>query len=159
MADIIRHGNAVWVGDLRGGNGKVSTASGALTDLPYSFPSRFEHGNGTNPEELIAAAHASCFSMALSNGLSSAGHTPTEIRTQASLVLARGQSGFKVTRIHLATEGIVPGIDEAAFKEAAETAKKNCPISVLLGPGLEEITLDASLSTDQSQEMKKEDQV
>ncbi len=143
MADILRHAHASWAGDLRGGTGKASTESGALRDATVTFPSRFESGSGSNPEELIAAAHAACFSMALSGVLGAQGHAPKEIRTKATLTLSRAESGFKITKIHLETEGEVPGIDEAAFMAAAEKAKETCPISTLLKPGLQELTVDA----------------
>ena len=123
-----------------------TTGSSGLRDLNYSFHSRFETGPGTNPEELIAAAHASCFSMALSKILGDQGKTPERISTQATLTMAKTDTGFKITKVHLATEGRVPGFDEAGFRQAAEKAKDNCPISVLLKPGLEEVTLEAKLS-------------
>ena len=109
----------------------------------YSFASRFEDGDGTNPEELIAAAHAGCFSMALSAGLGRAGYTPTSVSTRASVHIERGDSGFRISRIDLDTEADVPGIDQAAFQEQAEAAKQGCPVSqALAGP---EITLTARL--------------
>ena len=145
MPDIQRHASASWSGDLQSGTGHASTESGALRDATITFPSRFETGTGSNPEELLAAAHASCFNMALSGGLSRQGHPPQEIRTKATLTLAKGESGFKITEIHLDTEGRVEGIDEAAFKAAAEQAKETCPVSVLLKPGLEAVTLHARL--------------
>ena len=146
MPDILRHASGTWAGDLQTGTGTASTESGALHDAKVSFASRFnEPMTGSNPEELIAAAHASCFSMALSATLGRQGHTPRKISTKATLTLKRGESGFKVTKIHLETECDVPGIDEATFKQAAETAKDTCPISTLLKPGLEALTLDARL--------------
>jgi lipoyl-dependent peroxiredoxin len=146
MPDILRHASGTWSGDLQSGTGTASTESGALRDAKVSFTSRFEDGvTGSNPEELIAAAHASCFSMALSATLGRQGHTPKQIRTQATLTLNKGEGGFKVTKIHLDTEGDVPGIDEATFRKAAETAKETCPISVLLRPGLEALTVNARL--------------
>jgi osmotically inducible protein OsmC len=145
MPDLLRHASARWAGDLTSGNGTASTESGALKDAKVNFSSRFESGAGSNPEELIAAAHASCFSMALANNLSKAGHVPEEIRTQATLTLNKGPNGFKITKIHLDTEGSVPGIDQAAFAEAAEQTKKTCPVSVLLLPGLEEASVSAKL--------------
>ncbi len=146
MPDILRHASGTWAGDLQTGTGTASTESGALHDAKVSFATRFnEPMTGSNPEELIAAAHASCFSMALSATLGRQGHTPRKISTKATLTLKRGESGFKVTKIHLETEGDVPGIDEATFKQAAETAKDTCPISTLLKPGLEALTLDARL--------------
>lgn len=145
MADLKRSGSAVWKGDLRSGEGRATTQSGALTDAKVTFPSRFEDGTGSNPEELIAAAHAACFSMALSAGLSRQGTPPDEIRTTATVTLSKGDSGFRVTGVHLETEGRVPGIDAAAFEQAAQGAKENCPISQLLKPGLQNLTLDAKL--------------
>jgi osmotically inducible protein OsmC len=145
MADLVRTGSATWNGDLRSGNGTTSTGGDGLRDLNYSFRSRFEEGPGTNPEELIASAHASCFSMALSKILGDRGQTPQSIRTKANVTMRKTDTGFKVSKVHLETEGRVPGIDEAAFREAADTAKENCPISVLLKPGLESMTLEARL--------------
>jgi len=145
MADIERHASASWSGDLRTGTGKASTESGVLHDATITYPSRFEQATGSNPEELIAAAHAACFSMALSGVLSGQGTPPQEIRTKGTLTLHKGESGFKITRIHLETEGRVLGVDEATFRAAAEKAKETCPVSTLLKPGLEAITLDARL--------------
>jgi osmotically inducible protein OsmC len=145
MADIIRTGTASWDGDLRSGKGITSTGSGGLRDLNYSFRSRFENGQGTNPEEMIASAHAACFSMALSMILGDQGHPPQNISTKANLTLSKTESGFKVSKIHLQTEGRVSGIDEPTFRKAAETAKENCPISKLLKPGLESLTLESKL--------------
>ena len=110
---------------------------------PYSFASRFEDGTGTNPEELIAAAHAGCFSMALSGALGRAGHDPTRVHTTADVHLEKLEAGFRIVRIDLNTEAEVPGIDDAQFQEVAEGAKKNCPVSVVLAGA--EITLDAKL--------------
>jgi lipoyl-dependent peroxiredoxin len=146
MPDILRHASGTWSGNLQSGTGTASTESGALHDAKVSFTSRFEEGvTGSNPEELIAAAHAECFSMALSATLGRQGHTPNIIRTKATLTLNKGEAGFKITGMHLETEGDVPGIDEATFKQAAETAKETCPISALLKPGLAALTLDARL--------------
>lgn len=145
MTDLLRTATGTWAGDLRTGHGSASTESGALKEARMSFDTRFDTTPGSNPEELLAAAHAACFSMALSGALGRMGHTPTEIRTQATLTLHKGTQGFKITKIHLSTEGKVPGIDQAKFQEAAEGAKSNCPVSVLLKPGLEEISLDAKL--------------
>jgi osmotically inducible protein OsmC len=147
MADILRRASATWSGDLVGGNGTASTESGALQDVQVTFKSRFENSGQSNPEELIAAAHASCFSMALANNLSKVGHVPDQIRTQATLTLSRRDNGFKITAIHLDTEGSVPGLDQAAFAEAAEQTKQTCPVSVLLLPGLEEATVSAKLNS------------
>jgi osmotically inducible protein OsmC len=137
-----RTANAVWEGTLREGKGKVKLGSGAF-EGQYSFASRFEEGTGTNPEELIGAAHAGCFSMALAAGLTKAGHNPTRISTNASVSLEKVGEGFKITTIELTTEGDVPGIDEKTFLDAAETAKKNCPVSQALA-GVE-INLKATL--------------
>lgn len=145
MAEFHRHANSTWKGDLRSGAGVVSTESGALTDTKVAFVSRFENAGGSNPEELIAAAHAACFSMALANGLSGAGHVPDSVSTAATVTLSMGAGGPKVTKIHLATEGVVPGIDQVAFQRFAEETKQGCPISKLLLPGLEEMTLEATL--------------
>ena len=145
MAEFHRTANSTWKGDLRSGAGVVSTQSGALSDTQVTFVSRFENAGGSNPEELIAAAHAACYSMALANGLSSAGHVPDSVHTTASVTLSMGQGGPKVTKIHLVTEGSVPGIDQATFAKFAEETKMGCPISKLLLPGLEEMTLEATL--------------
>lgn len=140
-----RNGNAVWRGNLVDGNGELSSGSGALASQPYSFKTRFvsEDGKlGTNPEELIGAAHAACFSMALSGQLTNAGSPPEEIRTTATVSLEKQDVGFTITRIHLSVEARVPGIDDAKFREIAEKAKAGCPVSRALKP---EITLDAKL--------------
>ncbi|MGE0759043.1 MAG: OsmC family protein [Pirellulaceae bacterium] len=126
-----RSAHAAWEGDLKGGKGTMKFGSGAF-DGAYSFSSRFENGAGTNPEELIAAAHAGCFSMALSHGLSQAGFPPASVRTTADVHLEKGSSGFSIPRINLVTEATVPGIDEGEFQRQAETAKQNCPVSKLL---------------------------
>src|SRR3954467_15695953 len=111
MADIIRQGQAHWTGDLKSGSGKTGTGSGVLRDLPYSVPSRFENGKGTNPEELIAAAHASCFSMMLAKLLGDAKKTPRDIRTKATLTLAQRGGGWKISAVHLETEVSGDGLD------------------------------------------------
>src|SRR5512145_674985 len=147
MADIQRQATATWTGDVRNGKGTASTTSSALRDVPITFPSRFETGTGSNPEELIAAAHAACFSMQLSANLSTLGHPPQEIRTSATLTLRKDESGIKITKIHLETAGKVTGIDAETFNTAAQKAKESCPVSALLKPGLEELTLDARLSS------------
>src|SRR3954469_19221094 len=121
-----RSATARWEGGLQGGKGTMRLGSGAF-EGQYSFSSRFEEGTGTNPEELIGAAHAGCFSMALPAALERAGHAPTSIDTSARVPLERGDSGFRISRIDLSTTADVPGIDAAAFAEQAETAKKNCP--------------------------------
>lgn len=147
MADIVREATAIWKGSLQKGQGATSTGSGALSDAPYSFPSRFESGQGTNPEELVASAHASCFSMALSMVLGQQGHEPEEIRTRAQLTLVQTGDGFKISKVHLETHGRVPNISDDEFQSAAEAAKENCPVSMLLKPGLDELTLAAGLES------------
>src|SRR5687767_7437659 len=138
----IRTAKAQWDGNLPQGRGTMSFGSGAWSGA-YSFKSRFEEGTGTNPEELIAAAHAGCFSMAFSGTLGRNGHEPRSISTTASVHLNKTEAGFRVQRIDLVTEADVPGIDEATFQDLAKTSKENCPISVLLSSV--EITLDAKL--------------
>ena len=126
-----RHAEATWNGDLKSGTGNFSGASGAIKG-PYSFGTRFENAPGTNPEELIGAAHAACFSMALAAGLGKAGHQPKSIRTTADVSIDKVGEGFKITKILLKTEGQVPGIDEATFKDFAEKTKTGCPVSQAL---------------------------
>lgn len=126
-----RTASAVWEGTLKDGSGRVRLGSGAF-EGQYSFASRFEEGMGTNPEELIGAAHAGCFSMALAAGLTRAGFKPTRISTNAAVRLEKVGEGFKITTIQLDTEAEVPGIEESTFIEQAETAKKNCPVSQAL---------------------------
>jgi osmotically inducible protein OsmC len=138
-----RTSSALWEGNLRDGSGTMKLGSGAF-EGSYSFVSRFESGAGTNPEELIAAAHAGCFSMALSNGLSQAGFTPTSIATSATVHLDRVADGFGITKIDLDTVGIVPGIDDAKFQEVAAAAKAGCPVSKVLTGA--KITLSARLA-------------
>jgi len=145
MGDITRQGKAQWNGGLKDGTGKTSAGSGSFSDLPYSVPSRFESGKGTNPEELIASAHASCFSMMLAKILGDQNKTAKQISTTATLTMRMDASGPKITKIHVATEASVPGMDGAAFQKAAEEAKNKCPISVLLKPGLESLTFEAKL--------------
>lgn len=137
-----RTGSAVWNGTLKAGSGTMKLGSGAY-EGPYSFQSRFESGSGTNPEELIGAAEAGCFSMALSSNLEKAGHPPKNIRTTATVKLEMVGGGPKITTIDLAVEAEVPGIDEAKFNEQAELTKKNCPVSVALAGT--QINLDAKL--------------
>ena len=127
----VRTANAVWEGDLKSGKGTMKFGGGAFSGQ-YSFASRFEEGTGTNPEELIGAAHSGCFSMAFSNGLAKAGFTPTRVETTAKVYLEKVDAGFKITRIELETTGTVPGIDNAKFQEIAEGAKKGCPVSQAL---------------------------
>ena len=139
---VARKAEAQWQGDLPSGQGSMSLGTGAYTGA-YSFQSRFESGEGTNPEELIAAAHAGCFSMALSHGLASAGHKPERVHTTATVNLEKQDAGFAITRIQLVCEARVPGIDEATFSQQADTAKKNCPVSKALSAT--PIDLDARL--------------
>ena len=145
MPDIQRNASAHWSGELLRGAGKTSTGSGVLNDVPYSVPSRFENGKGTNPEELIAAAHASCFSMMLAKLLGDAKKTPRDIHTNASLTLSNASGGWKITKIHLQTEVSAEGLDADTLNRVAGQAKEQCPISVLLKPGLESLTLDVKL--------------
>jgi osmotically inducible protein OsmC len=137
-----RKANAVWQGGLKGGKGAVSAESGALKSLPYSFATRFENTPGTNPEELIAAAHAACFSMALSAQLGNANLTPSSIETSAALTLEKLDSGWTITAIHLDVVGHVPNADDAAFQKAAADAKAGCPVSKVLKAN---ITMSARL--------------
>lgn len=127
----VRSADAVWEGDLKSGKGTMKFGGGAFEGA-YSFSSRFEEGKGTNPEELIAAAHAGCFSMAFSGGLGRAGFTPKRVSTHAKATLEKVGEGFRITTIELSTEGVVPGIDEKKFQEVADSAKKNCPVSQAL---------------------------
>jgi len=138
-----RNASAHWEGGLKDGKGTVSTESGVLSGTQYSFSTRFESGKGTNPEELIAAAHAGCFSMALSHGLAQAGFTPRRVHTVAKVHLEKTADGFGIPRIDLQTDADVPGISEDVFRQQAETAKKNCPVSKLFKGA--EITLNARL--------------
>ena len=145
MANIIRIATATWQGDLKSGGGTTSTTSGALKDTKITFAARFENAPGANPEELIAAAEAACYSMALSSNLGKAGFTPTSIHSKATLTMAT-EGGFRITGIHLDTEAQVPGIDTQKFAEIAEATKEGCPVSTLLKPGLQSLTLSAKLA-------------
>jgi osmotically inducible protein OsmC len=137
-----RSASAVWKGGLQDGRGTVSTESGALSNIPYTFRMRFENEKGTNPEELVAAAHAACFSMALSLFLGQAGMTAESIDTKATVTLDKVGDGFAVTSSHLQTKVRIPNADTAKFQQAVETAKSGCPISKLLNA---RITMDATL--------------
>jgi osmotically inducible protein OsmC len=137
-----RNASAVWQGGLKDGKGTISTDSGVLDKTQYSFSTRFEDGQGTNPEELIAAAHAGCFSMALSGQLGNAGMTAESINTTASVTLEKTDAGFTITKVHLDVTAKIPGADSAAFETAANNAKAGCPVSRLLKA---EITMDARL--------------
>jgi len=137
-----RSGSAVWKGGLKDGTGNVSTESGVLANIPYNFSKRFESEKGTNPEELIAAAHAACFSMALSAQLGNAGMKAESINTTATVSLEQVEGGFAVTSSHLETTVRIPNADKAAFDKAVENAKSGCPISKLLNA---KITMNAKL--------------
>lgn len=139
---MIRKASAVWNGSLKDGKGTISTDSGVLSSTPYSFATRFESARGTNPEELIAAAHAGCFTMALSAELGKAGITPESLETSAAVTLEKLEAGFTVTKVHLDVSARIPNADEAAFQKAAQSAEANCPISRLLKA---EITMTARL--------------
>lgn len=140
MAGIERTATGAWQGDLRSGSGTIDATSGVLSSTPFTFATRFENAKGTNPEELIAAAHAACYSMAFSNYLSQQGHVPESIVTRATITLDNGI----INRMKLVTRGRVAGLDDATFKRLADEAEKRCPVSNLLRSGLE-ISLDAAL--------------
>jgi osmotically inducible protein OsmC len=139
---MIRKASAIWQGGLKDGKGSISTESGVLSKTPYSFGTRFENVKGTNPEELVAAAHAGCFSMALSAQLGNANMTPESIETSAELTLEKLDAGWTVTAIHLNVSAKIPGADKTAFEKAAQSAKEGCPISRLLNA---KITMTARL--------------
>ena len=138
-----RSASAVWKGGLKDGAGRVSTDSGAVSSVPYTFRMRFENEKGTNPEELIAAAHAGCFTMALAFQLQGAGFTPTELATEAVVSLEQEGSGFAIKKSALTLNAKVPNIDRAKFEELARAAEKNCPVSKVLNA---EITMDFTLA-------------
>lgn len=139
-----RTASAVWTGGLKDGKGSISTQSGILANTQYGFGSRFESGPGTNPEELIAAAHAGCFTMALSAQLGEAGMTAENLKTSAAVTLDKVEGGFAITAIHLDLVAKIPGADRAAFETAANKAKEGCPVSKLMNAS---ITLDAKLES------------
>ena len=139
---MIRKAEAVWRGTGRAGSGHLATDSGVLSETPYSFKTRFENEKGTNPEELIAAAHAGCFTMALAFQLQGAGYTPTELRTEAAVTIEAEGQGFRISRSALTLRAQVPNLDEAAFVRMARDAEKNCPVSKVLNAA---ITLDTKL--------------
>ena len=141
---IKKFGSAIWNGTIKGGSGTVSTESGALDKAQYGFKQRFEGEPGTNPEELAGAAHAACFSMALSLQLEQAGMEAEEISTKATVAMDQVEGGFEIKSVHLDLTANIPGADEAKFKEAAENAKAGCPISKLYKGA--DITLDAKLA-------------
>jgi osmotically inducible protein OsmC len=139
---MIRKAKAVWYGDGRTGQGDLSTDSGVLSETPYSYKTRFENEKGTNPEELIAAAHAGCFTMALAFQLQAGGYQPTQLTTEAAISLEPEGQGFRITKSALTLRASVPGLDDATFTTLASAAEKNCPVSKVLNA---EITLDAKL--------------
>jgi lipoyl-dependent peroxiredoxin len=139
---MIRKATAIWHGTGRAGNGILSSDSGVLANTPYSFKTRFENEKGTNPEELIAAAHAGCFTMALAFQLQGGGFTPTELKTEAAVTLEQEGQGFRISRSQLTLRAKIPEIDEATFAKMAGEAEKNCPVSKVLNAA---ITLDAKL--------------
>lgn len=141
MAVIQRSASSVWRGDLRGGKGTIDAPSGVLQQTPFTFATRFENAKGTNPEELIAAAHAACFSMAFANYLAQKGHQPEEISTRATISLEEGS----LNRMQLDTRGRVPGLTAEQFRELAAEAERRCPVSNLLRPGLT-ISLEVELA-------------
>jgi len=137
-----RHASAVWHGDLKSGKGSISTESAAIRDQAYGFATRFENEPGTNPEELIGAAHAGCFSMALAHELAGAGMSPERVATKATVTLDQVEGGFAISKVHLDVEAKVPGADRARFDEIAEAAKAGCPVSKVLNA---EISMTAAL--------------
>ena len=143
---IERSAHATWEGDLRGGSGRFDTGSGAISGQEVTYASRFEDSGGkTSPEELIAAAHATCFSMALAGGLAKDGHPPTRLETDGLVTLDQVDGAFRITSVKLSVRGEVDGLDEDAFRAAAETAKEGCPVSNALADSIE-ITLEATLA-------------
>jgi osmotically inducible protein OsmC len=136
MAEIIRKAEAVWKGDLRKGSGAISTESTVLSEVPYSFATRFENEPGTNPEELIAGAHSACYAMALASTLAKKGYKPERIDVSAACVLEKQEGGFAITRMRLRARGTVPDIDDDTYFEVAKEADMSCPVSNLLRPGL-----------------------
>jgi len=144
VAEIKRTAQAIWNGDSRSGNGRISSGSGVLKDVPYTYATRFGDTPGTNPEELIAAAHAACFSMAFASGLRRGGYQPQRIETHATCTISpQERGGFRITRMHLETHGQVPGIDQAAFLRIGQEARDGCPVSNALRGGME-IELEAT---------------
>jgi osmotically inducible protein OsmC len=142
MAQIKRHASAQWHGTGKEGTGSLTTQSGTLKDTPYGFNARFGDGKGTNPEELIAAAHAGCFSMATAFELTGAGHPPESLDCNATLTMEQMANGWKIAAIHLVLKAKVPGLDDARFQELVRGAKENCPVSKVLNA---DISLNATL--------------
>ncbi len=139
-----RDGHARWEGSLQEGSGTIDTGSGAVDGLTYSASSRFEDGAGSNPEELLGASHAACFSMALTNIIQGAGHDPAYVDTTAQVTIKQSGGGFEIPTIHLVTEAAAPGLEDSEFQKLAETAKRECPLSkALAGP---EISMEATLA-------------
>jgi lipoyl-dependent peroxiredoxin len=141
---MIKKASAIWKGGIKDGSGTISTETGVLNNAPYGFKSRFENGKGTNPEELLGAAHAGCFSMALSLILGEAGMTAEKIETHAAVTLEKVGDGFSITSSHLNVTAKIPGADPAKFQEAANKAKAGCPLSKVLNA---KITMDAKLES------------
>ena len=139
---MIRKAKAIWLGDGRSGTGNLSSDSGVLASTPYSYKTRFENEKGTNPEELLAAAHAGCFTMALAFRLQAAGYTPTELNTEAAVTLEQDKEGFRISRSALTLRASVPNLDQNTFDQLARDAEQNCPVSRVLRA---EISLDAKL--------------
>lgn len=146
MATIKRMASSQWSGSLQEGKGTFSSKSGYFKDLPLSFASRFESGEGTNPEELIGAAHAGCFNMVVADKLAARGNAPKKLETRATVTLREEGGGFAIAAVHLELRGDVPGVDESTFRQIAEEAKNGCPVSQLLQPGLDELSVEASLN-------------
>ncbi len=144
MADIVRKAGAIWNGDSKSGGGMISTESKAMYEQPYNFATRFGNTPGTNPEELIAAAHAACYSMAFASTLAKNGFSPKEVETNAECTIEPVDGGYKITRMWLHTRGDVPNIDNATFQKLAKEADKGCPVSNLLRNGVK-IDLKADL--------------
>ena len=142
--EIIRQAGAVWEGNLPEGKGKISSESTVLSEVPYSFSTRFEDEPGTNPEELLAAAHAACYAQAFANTLDQKGYTPEDIDVYAACTLMKKKEGFEITEMKLRARGVVPGIDADTFAKLAEVADKHCPVSNLLRPGVS-IEIDTEL--------------
>ncbi len=138
-----RTGTAHWYGGIRDGKGTLTTESNTLSNTPYSFSARFKDGSGTNPEELIAAAHAGCFTMDLSGRLGAASMVPEELETTATLTMDKSEKGFSITKIHLTVKAKIPGGDNSAFQNAVKQAKEGCPVSKVLNA---EISVDAQLN-------------
>jgi osmotically inducible protein OsmC len=145
MVEIIRRAGAVWQGNLRKGSGRIRTESGVLAETPYGFSTRFENEPGTNPEELIAAAHAACYSMAFANTLAQKGYDPQSIDTSAEITFERQNGGFAIVKSTLRVRGQVPDLDAETFEQIAHEADKNCPVSKLLRPGLRKIEIETEL--------------